>query len=302
MVSATSQGKVTIKAPKFNGNASLSFGDISITKQAMASYSIRNSGSAPWVIERATFLAEGYSVVEELPLSIANNNSATITVAYQPSAEGNFSTTMNLYTNDPTNRLKTVVLSGNVYAPNTLSVEGQTQDDGTYALSIGLNNYSNIVALQYDLHWLSDMRTSTNDFVPSNRINTHNYLVTSIGENVYRVIIYSMNNTILQGHVGEVHQLIFTPTNDVDYNNSVILIDNIVLSDVAGKNKSTEDRLEYVAINTKPAPVQQCGDNLFWEYADGVLTIIGTGDMYDYADDKTGPAPRCTCRTHNRQS
>ncbi|MBR5855570.1 MAG: leucine-rich repeat domain-containing protein, partial [Paludibacteraceae bacterium] len=36
---------------------------------------------------------------------------------------------------------------------------------------------------------------------------------------------------------------------------------------------------------------QQCGDNLFWEYADGVLTIIGTGDMYDYADDKTGPAP-----------
>ncbi len=289
MLSATSQGKVTIKAPKFNGNASLSFAAISITEQATASYSIRNSGTAPLVIERATFLAEGYSVLEELPLTIANSKSATITVAYQPSAEGDFSTTMNLYTNDPTNRLKTVVLSGNVYAPNTLSVEGQTQDDGTYALSIGLNNYSNIVALQYDLHWLSDMRTSTNDFVPSNRINTHNYLVTSIGENVYRVIIYSMNNTILQGHVGEVHQLIFTPTNDVDYNNSVILIDNIVLSDVAGKNKSTEDRLEYVAINTKPAPVQQCGDNLFWEYADGVLTITGIGDMYDYAVDTDVP-------------
>ena len=39
------------------------------------------------------------------------------------------------------------------------------------------------------------------------------------------------------------------------------------------------------------APLQMCGDNLFWEYADGVLTITGTGDMYDYADDKTGPAP-----------
>ena len=37
--------------------------------------------------------------------------------------------------------------------------------------------------------------------------------------------------------------------------------------------------------------VQMCGDDLYWEYADGVLTIIGTGDMYDYADDKTGPAP-----------
>ena len=293
MVSATSQGKVTIKAPAISSNASLAFGSHAITEEAYATYSVRNNGSAPLVLERATFLAEGYRVVEELPITIANYKTTTITVAYQPTEEGDFSTTMNLYTNDPNNRLKTVMLSGNIYAPNSLSIEGQTQTDGTYALSIGLNNYSNIVAIQYDIHWLSDMRTSTNDFVPSNRINTHNYLVTLIGENVYRVIIYSMNNTMLQGHVGEVHQLIFTPTNDVDYNNSVILIDNIVLSDVAGKNQSTEDRLEYIAIQTgpEPEPVQQCGDNLFWEYADGVLTIIGTGDMYDYADDKTGPAP-----------
>lgn len=39
------------------------------------------------------------------------------------------------------------------------------------------------------------------------------------------------------------------------------------------------------------APIQMCGDDLYWEYEDGVLTITGTGDMYDYADDKTGPAP-----------
>ena len=37
------------------------------------------------------------------------------------------------------------------------------------------------------------------------------------------------------------------------------------------------------------APVQQCGDNLFWEYADGVLTITGSGDMYDYAVDTDVP-------------
>ena len=37
------------------------------------------------------------------------------------------------------------------------------------------------------------------------------------------------------------------------------------------------------------APVQQCGDDLYWEYADGVLTITGTGDMYDYADGANVP-------------
>ena len=35
--------------------------------------------------------------------------------------------------------------------------------------------------------------------------------------------------------------------------------------------------------------VQMCGDNLYWEYADGVLTITGTGDMYDYAADADVP-------------
>ena len=37
------------------------------------------------------------------------------------------------------------------------------------------------------------------------------------------------------------------------------------------------------------APLQMCGDNLYWEYADGVLTITGTGDMYDYAADTDVP-------------
>ena len=37
------------------------------------------------------------------------------------------------------------------------------------------------------------------------------------------------------------------------------------------------------------APIQMCGDDLYWEYADGVLTITGTGEMYDYAADTDVP-------------
>ena len=37
------------------------------------------------------------------------------------------------------------------------------------------------------------------------------------------------------------------------------------------------------------ALIQMCGDDLYWEYADGVLTITGTGDMYDYAADTDVP-------------
>ena len=34
-----------------------------------------------------------------------------------------------------------------------------------------------------------------------------------------------------------------------------------------------------------------CGDDLIWEYDAGTLTISGTGDMYDYSQDQTDPAP-----------
>ena len=247
MVSATSQGKVTIKAPSISSNTSLSFGNVPITKVAHATYSVRNNGSAPLVLERATFLAEGYSIVEELPITIANSKTSTITVAYQPTEEGDFSTTMNLYTNDPNNRLKTVALSGHVYEPNALSLSGHSNQDGTYTLSVALDNYTDIVAVQYDIHWRSDMTTSQAAFKPSERMSSHSYSITPLDGDSYRVIIYSMSNATMAGHDGEVHQLLFTMQGDVDYTGSVITIDNIILSNAIGVNKSSQSKVEYVA-------------------------------------------------------
>lgn len=247
MVSATSQGSVRINAPSISSNASLSFGNVSITEVAHATYSVRNNGSAPLVLERATFLAEGYRVVEELPITIANYKTTTITVAYQPTEEGDFSTTMNLYTNDPNNRLKTVALSGHVYEPNALTLSGQSNQDGTYTLSVALDNYTDIVAVQYDLHWRYDMTTSQSAFAPSARMQNHNAVVTPLDEDSYRIIIYSMSNATMAGHDGEVHQLLFTMQGDVDYTGSVITIDNIILSNAIGVNKSSQSKVEYVA-------------------------------------------------------
>ena len=251
MVSATSQGKVTIKAPAISSNASLSFGNVPITEVAYSTYSVRNNGSAPLVLERATFLAEGYSVVEELPITIANSKSTTITVAYQPTEEGDFSTTMNLYTNDPNNRLKTVALSGHVFEPNALSLTGQSNQDGTYTLSVAMDNYTDIVAVQYDLHWRSDMTTSQAAFKPSERIPGHSYSVTPLGDDGYRIILFSFSNAVINGHDGLLNQLIFTPQGDVNYCGSTISVDNIVLSNAAGSDKTSVKTTSLRTTHTK---------------------------------------------------
>ena len=285
MVSATSQGKVTIKAPAISSNASLSFGNIPITEVAHATYSVRNNGSAPLVLERATFLAEGYSIVEELPITIANYQTTTITVAYQPTEEGDFSTTMNLYTNDPNNRLKTVALSGHVYEPNTLILNGQNNQEGTYTLSVALDNYTDIVAVQYDLHWRSDMTTSQSAFVPSARMQNHNAVVTPLDEDSYRIIIYSMSNATIAGHVGELHQLVFTPQGEANYCGSTISIDNIVLSNAAGGDKTSAKSIALRAAQTQWASdTATACDEYYWNgktytqsgtYIDTIPSIAG---------------------------
>lgn len=285
MVSATSQGKVTIKAPAISSKASINMGIIPINEEAYTTYSVRNSGSSPLVLERASFLAEGFRIVEELPITIATYKTTTITVAYQPVEEGDFSTTMNLYTSDPNNRLKTVTLSGQVFEPNELTLDGKNQTDGSYMLSVGLKNYTDIVAVQYDVHWRSDMTTAQAAFTPSERMSNHSYSVTPLGEDSYRVLIYSMSNAVIDGNEGELHQLLFTPQGEIDYCGNTITVDNVVLSNANGTDKtsvkSTSLHVEQTQwVNDTVAACNQYKWNgkVYTEsgiYKDTLLSILG---------------------------
>ena len=283
MVSATYEGWVEIQSPQFSGDDYLSFGDWSITDNAVANYVVRNYGDAPLKIERITFLAQGYRVVSTMPLQINPWEESTIQIAYDPAAEGDFSTTMNLYTNDPNNRLKTVVLSGHVYEPNTLVLNGQNNKEGTYTLSVALDNYTDIVAVQYDLHWRSDMTTSQSAFVPSARMQNHNAVVTPLDEDSYRVIIYSMSNATIAGHDGELHQLVFTTQQGVNYIGSVITIDNIVLSNQTGVDKSSQEFAELVV---EKDDVENDIPNVQVDNQTSVLKFLYEGHIYILHDGK----------------
>ena len=251
MTSATSDGYVEIQSPHFSGDDNLYFGEQAITENITAPYRISNYGGAHLQIERANFLAEGFSVVEPLPLTINPWEEEVITVAYQPSGEGEFSTTMNLYTNDPNNRLKTVAISGRVYEPNTLSVEGEIAADGSLILSVSLNNYTDVVALQYDIHTPEGMTTSQSAFAPTSRMQGHSYIVSALNNNWYRVVIYSMSNRPFAGNEGVLHQLVFTPQGDNAYCDKAITFDEIMLSSAGAQDKVSQSTISYALPQTK---------------------------------------------------
>lgn len=239
MVSATSSNYVVIKSPAYSASTTLDMGKTPVTEKKTCSYSIYNNGSTDLVISKVAFLSEGYSVEDDLPITIESRKTKSINVSYTPSIEGDHRTTMQVYTNDPVNRMFSVDVSVKVYEPNEIVASGTNTKNG-YQFTFSLDNYTDIVAVQMNLHWLPGMSTSTLQLVPTERLKNHSHLVTELGNGTYQVLIYSMSNTPIKGNEGALFSLDFTAFDGTEYRDTELQVTDIVLSNAKGKNYVSE--------------------------------------------------------------
>lgn len=248
MTSAVSGNSIRISSPAIGGNSELDMGSTPVTEVAKAEYVVKNNGNAPLVVSSVAFLAEGYRVTNELPMTIGAYSSGTLNVEYTPAEEGEHSVAMNIYSNDPVNKLKSVKVGGDVYEPNSLLLEGENLQNGNYVLSVGLDNYTGIVALQMDIHWMPGMTTSNALLNVTERLGAHSCSVTKLDEDSYRFIAFSFGNSVVGGNSGKLFDLTFVPEGGVDYKDTPILIDNVVMSNSLG-----QDYTSQLSLNVKAA-------------------------------------------------
>lgn len=246
MVSATSSNYVVIKSPAYSASTTLDMGKTPVTEKKTCTYSIYNNGSTDLVISKVAFLSEGYSVEDELPLTIESKKTKNINVSYSPSIEGDHRTTMQVYTNDPVNRMFSVDVSVKVYEPNEIVASGTNTKNG-YQFTFSLDNYTDIVAVQMNLHWLPGMSTSTAQLVPTDRLKNHSYLVTDLGNGTYQVLIYSMSNSPIVVNEGTLFTLDYTATEGTEYRDTELQVTDIVLSDAKGKNYASVGNVSITA-------------------------------------------------------
>ena len=244
MTSASSGNYVIIQSPTINAPTQLDLGSTAVTETAQASYTIRNTGQSPLTVERIVFLDEGYSVVEELPVVIAQGASVTLTIQHVTTLEGPYSTKMNVYSDDPTQRLLQVSVSGETYAANELTLDGERANDG-YILYFGLNNWStDLTALQMDIHW-PDAQMTYASTTTTSRLASHQVMVIPLGDGNWRVLVYSMSNAVIPGSEGEVFSLKFT-CNDGSYWGTTVTVNEITVSNQRSENKYSGSDLELV--------------------------------------------------------
>ena len=224
MVSAVYNANVTIQSPTISGNNSLDFGHIRVDQPHIATYAIRNTGQVPLTVERATFLSEGLRVVTELPLVIAKNTTQNIEIELTPMQEGNFSTTMQVYSNDPACRMKSVSLSADIYEPNSFAFRGEVIEN-EYHLYVGLTNYSDIAGVQFDVEGL----TPWTSYTLTERANNHQVVIQPLDETHHRVIIFALNNATLSDHEGAILEWVWDTALAQALNGKTITMDNVVL-------------------------------------------------------------------------
>ncbi len=143
---------ITINSPRINAGSTLNMGAISVTEPCEKTFTIRNSGSAPLTVSRIVFDNENLSIKESLPLTIARGGSSNITVVYSGLEQTTFTGTMQIYSNDPEQRVWNVNVTGSRFAPNYFSIA--TPDVSAFEnmkVEVAVNTYDPIVGMQFDL-------------------------------------------------------------------------------------------------------------------------------------------------------
>ena len=241
MMTSTVDGKITnvlsskygctisVNSSQLSTDNSLNFGDVDITQQnVQKTFTIRNYGSSPLMINNIFFANGLFSVKEELPLMIAASSNKTITILCEAEESGDISTDMEIYSNDPNKKLHIVKVTGRIYEPNTMTCD-VVVDNRIPTISISVDNYTDIYGIQFDLEASHHFTISSNDIHLSVRSEDLLVTVNTLSENKVRVMAYSQGNAFMASGNGEVMSITLTPNEPLEDGDYDIILSNIVL-------------------------------------------------------------------------
>ena len=211
--SANYGGNITILSPRLSANSSLNMGRTPITSDAISNFTVRNYGNAPLTISRVTFDKEEFYIQEEMPLAINAGGNTTLHVVYPSQTEGDYATTMQLYTNDPEQRLWNVNVTGNRFAPNYFEIStGDVSAFDNLSIDVAVNTYDPIVGIQFDLTYPSQVyEPFDNNYTLEPRAESMIATWRQIDNNTLRYFCYFLSGDGIAAGEGKVMSILLAP-------------------------------------------------------------------------------------------
>lgn len=195
VLSASYPGNVSINYPLISVDSELSLGRTPVPEKAIATLDIRNYGNSPLVVSRVESDSELIKVDTQLPITVAPWESVPVAVSCEGTYEGDLAGILNVYSNDPDQRLVKVNCSGTRYACNELSFSAEETPayTGILNLKVNLSNYDTVSGLQFDITYPASHFVALDDIETVGRCEGMTVDRRNISEGVDRFFCYSMS-------------------------------------------------------------------------------------------------------------
>lgn len=226
VLSAKYSGYVDISSPQLSCSNNIDMGRVPITEDCTYEFSLYNGGNAPLTISRVVFDNEALSVEETVPLTIPAWESETLTVVHNSMEEKDFSALMQIYSNDPNQRLVNITVTGNRHAPNYMTFNASNASTTTdLHVRVNLDNYDAINGLQFDVKVPTTMvgnktvalyQPKTDGVTLTERTTGMTVEVRQIDDVTVRYFCYFINGTSISKGSGSLMTLTFEPMEAVE--------------------------------------------------------------------------------------
>lgn len=247
VLSAKYGGYVDIRSPQLSTSSNIDMGRVPVTEDCTYTLALSNDGGAPLTISRVVFDNEALSVKETVPLTIAAWENKTLTIEYNSVEEKDFAATMQIYSNDPDQRLMNIAVTGNRFAPNYLTLDvPNVLTTSDLLVKVNFDNYDAINGLQFDVKIptvttakkkMAVYQPKAGGTVLTERATGMTVDVRQLDESTVRYFCYFLGGKSIAKGTGSVMTIAFEPTDALVEGDYQLQVTNIKLgtSDLADK-------------------------------------------------------------------
>lgn len=322
---------ISILSPSIGASESLDMGAVSVTEPCEQAFNISNYGSAPLTVSRIVFDNENLSMKESLPITINPWEGFDVTVVYSSTEQATFTGTMQIYSNDPEQRVWNVSVTGSRFAPNYFSIA--TPDVSAFEnmkVEVAVNTYDPIVGLQFDLTYPGQYyEPFDGNYTLEQRAEGMTVTYRQIDNNTLRYFCYFLAGNGIAAGEGKVMTIEMKPKGEyVPGGEYTAGVKNIKLgtSEMANKYAGRDSESTFTvfypvtSISIEPSPAaldkgqtlalvatvneDATNKNVIWSSADesivsvdadGVVTGVEYGSTTITATSESSPEVKATC-------
>ena len=237
-------GSFTINAPSLSTSVQVvDYGNIPITEVQTTNITLTNTGSATLIIDELVFDSSKLLFPLEIPTTLEVNESTTVALEFSPSQTGSFNENISIRNNSPEEQQIINVLA-NVFSPNYLSIsDTNVFRENSYEIPLNLVNNENIRAIQYDLNVPEGFIFDLDNVVESSILNNFTTSISSLGNNNYRFLIYTVSNDFINSGDETILLLPIFVENTIDLGQYTFEISNVVLSSESNNQNISSEAL-----------------------------------------------------------